>query len=60
MRKDEEMVKNYIKYIDYDGTKRVEFIRSNLEPADDGIRYIAPDGTVWTSRKEYLDYVRGD
>ena len=53
-------IKQCIKYIDYDGTKRVEFIRSNLEQDNpDGTRYIAPDGTVWTNRKEYLDYVRG-
>ena len=25
----------------------------------DNVEYIAPDGTIYTSREEYLDYMRG-
>ena len=57
------MYKRVLTYVDHDGVERTETVvykTGKKEDANDDLRYIAPDGTVWTSRKEYLDYVRGD
>ena len=55
------MVKRVLTYIDYDGVERTETVvykTGNKE--EDDTRYVAPDMTVWTDRKECLDYVRGE
>ena len=57
------MYKRVLTYVDHDGVERTETVvykTGKKEETSDDLRYIAPDGTVWTSRKEYLDYVRGD
>lgn len=35
-------------------TNKTYEIRNNND-----MRYVAPDGTIFTSREEYLDYVKG-
>lgn len=34
-------------------------VKVNTATADTGIRYRTPDGLIFYSREEYLDYVRG-
>ena len=38
---------------------KTEAKKTNVVKKDDSIRYRSPDGMIFYSREEYLDYMRG-